>query len=61
MEIPYNGEDDDCNEATVDDDLDGDGFPIETTATMKMQMSIPRLLKMPIPTAVMTSTMTALG
>ncbi len=25
-EIPYNGIDDDCNPATPDDDLDGDGF-----------------------------------
>ena len=25
-EIPYNGKDDDCNSATPDDDLDGDGF-----------------------------------
>ena len=26
LEIPYNGIDDDCNPATPDDDLDGDGF-----------------------------------
>ena len=25
-EVPYNGKDDDCNPATPDDDLDGDGF-----------------------------------
>ncbi|MBN2373503.1 putative metal-binding motif-containing protein, partial [bacterium] len=25
-EIPYNGKDDDCNPATPDDDLDGDGY-----------------------------------
>ena len=25
-ETPYNGTDDDCNPATPDDDLDGDGF-----------------------------------
>ncbi|MFN3202202.1 MAG: MopE-related protein [Bradymonadia bacterium] len=25
-EVPYNGKDDDCNEETRDDDLDGDGF-----------------------------------
>ncbi len=28
-EEPYNGIDDDCNEATPDDDLDGDGFGID--------------------------------
>lgn len=28
IEIPYNGKDDDCNPATPDDDLDGDGFVI---------------------------------
>jgi len=27
-EIPYNGLDDDCDELTLDDDLDGDGFGI---------------------------------
>jgi len=27
-EIPYNGKDDDCNAATPDDDLDGDGYGI---------------------------------
>lgn len=27
-EIPYNGKDDDCNSATPDDDLDGDGFAL---------------------------------
>lgn len=26
VEVPYNGIDDDCNPATLDDDLDGDGF-----------------------------------
>jgi Secretion system C-terminal sorting domain/Putative metal-binding motif len=26
LEIPYNGVDDDCDETTLDDDLDGDGF-----------------------------------
>ncbi len=26
VETPYNGTDDDCDEATLDDDLDGDGF-----------------------------------
>ena len=25
-EVPYNGEDDDCDESTPDDDIDGDGF-----------------------------------
>ena len=25
-EVPYNGADDDCNPATPDDDIDGDGF-----------------------------------
>jgi len=29
-EIPYNGKDDDCNPATLDDDLDQDGYPIAT-------------------------------
>jgi hypothetical protein len=29
-EIPYNGKDDDCNPATLDDDFDGDGYPIAT-------------------------------
>jgi hypothetical protein len=29
-EVPYNGKDDDCNPATLDDDLDGDGYPIAT-------------------------------
>ena len=28
VEIPYNGEDDDCDPNTPDDDLDGDGYPI---------------------------------
>jgi len=27
-EVPYNGKDDDCNTATLDDDLDNDGFGI---------------------------------
>lgn len=26
-EVPYNGADEDCNPATPDDDLDGDGYP----------------------------------
>ncbi|MBK6499524.1 MAG: hypothetical protein IPG00_15765 [Saprospiraceae bacterium] len=26
LEIPYNGIDEDCNNLTPDDDLDGDGF-----------------------------------
>lgn len=25
IEMPYNGEDDDCNVSTVDNDIDGDG------------------------------------
>jgi len=29
-EVPYNGKDDDCNAATSDDDLDGDGYPQAT-------------------------------
>jgi hypothetical protein len=29
-EVPYNGKDDDCDAATADDDLDGDGYPIAT-------------------------------
>ena len=29
-EVPYNGKDDDCNSATKDDDLDGDGYGIAT-------------------------------
>ncbi len=29
MEIPYNGLDDDCNEMSLDDDLDQDGFLLE--------------------------------
>jgi hypothetical protein len=29
-EIPYNGKDDDCNPATLDDDQDGDGYPDAT-------------------------------
>ncbi len=29
-EIPYNGKDDDCNAATLDDDLDSDGYPTAT-------------------------------
>ena len=28
-EVPYNGVDDDCDEATPDDDLDGDGYGID--------------------------------
>lgn len=27
-EVPYNGVDDDCSEATRDDDVDGDGYPM---------------------------------
>jgi hypothetical protein len=30
VEVPYNGKDDDCNPATKDDDLDGDGYPTAT-------------------------------
>ncbi len=29
MEVPYNGKDDDCDPATRDDDVDGDGFPTD--------------------------------
>ncbi|MBN1842126.1 MAG: putative metal-binding motif-containing protein, partial [Deltaproteobacteria bacterium] len=29
-EVPYNGKDDDCNLTTLDDDFDGDGYPIAT-------------------------------
>ena len=29
-EVPYNDKDDDCNPATLDDDLDEDGYPIAT-------------------------------
>lgn len=31
QEVPYNGKDDDCNSATPDDDLDGDGYTAEQT------------------------------
>ena len=26
-EVPYNGDDDDCDPLTADDDVDGDGYP----------------------------------
>ena len=38
-EIPYNSKDDDCNESTPDDDLDGDGF-IKTADCNDLDLSI---------------------
>ena len=43
-ETPYNGRDDDCNPATSDDDVDGDGFRAQSvggsTVMMQTQRSI---------------------